>query len=204
MNTSSIFSGSSSACTLERSTRERVSASRSASALWSGTGAAFGSNPNPERDPPSSSASRSETDSPRGQYHILIVEDNRADAFLIRESIEKAGLDAELHFAQDGERAVRFIEQADGDLSAPCPALIILDINLPRLPGREVLLRIKQSRRCAAAPVIVVTSSNSAKDRTDMAQLGVKDYFCKPSSYAEFLKLGDSVKRFLAEPDPVR
>lgn len=132
----------------------------------------------------------------------MIVEDSRADVFLIRESIEAAQLDVDLHVVQDGDRAIKFFDTADGDPSAPCPDLVILDINLPKRPGREVLDHMRRSRRCANALVVVVTSSNSDRDREDMARLGSRAYFRKPSEYSEFMKLGDLIKNVLSELPP--
>jgi two-component system, chemotaxis family, response regulator Rcp1 len=155
-------------------------------------------NPNPDKDPTSASQSQSEESGPK-RPHILIVEDNRADLFLIRESIETVRLDAELHFARDGEKAIRFFEEADRNPSAPCPALIILDINLPKKSGREVLYQMRKSPRCANCLVLVVTSSDSERDRDDMRSLGAKAYFRKPSEFEHFMKLGEIVKALLED-----
>lgn len=125
------------------------------------------------------------------------MEDNKGDVFLIRESIQAASLEAVLHVVQDGEKAIKFFETTDTDPSQPCPSLVILDINLPKKPGREVLNFMRLSRRCAAVPVLVVTSSDSQRDRDEMARLGVNGYFRKPSEYDEFLKLGPIVKDML-------
>lgn len=118
-----------------------------------------------------------------------MVEDNKADVFLIREAL--ARLQAELHVVNDGEKAVRFFDAVDADESIPCPELMIIDINLPKRHGGEVLEHMRRSRRCAAARVLVVTSSDSAEDRSAMARFGIDGYFRKPSDYQEFLKLGD-------------
>jgi DNA-binding response OmpR family regulator len=83
--------------------------------------------------------------------------------------------------------------------SLPCPALIILDLNLPKKSVHEVLHRIRQTRRCANAAVLVVTSSDSERDRDEMAKLGIKDYFRKPSEYENFMKLGELVKSLLRQ-----
>ena len=146
-----------------------------------------------------SSPSPSEAQPQRLRHQILVVEDNRADVFLIRESIQAAHIEADLHIVPDGDKAIRFFERADLDASAPCPVLVILDINLPKKPGREVLQQMRQSPRCADAAVLVVTSSDSEKDRDEMGRFGVKGYFRKPSDYDRFMKLGDLVKE-LIEP----
>jgi DNA-binding response OmpR family regulator len=126
-----------------------------------------------------------------------VVEDNRADVFLIRESIEAACAGATLLVVQDGERAIRFFEEADRDADAPSPDIVILDINLPKKSGAEVLRHMRLSRRCGRAPTLIVTSSDSEKDRETMARLGVSGYFRKPSVYEEFMKLGSLVKVML-------
>lgn len=131
------------------------------------------------------------------RLHILVVEDSKADVFLIREAIEATQLDAELQIVPDGEKAIRFFKQADLDPSIPCPALILLDLNLPRQGGGEVLRQIRGSRRCANVLVLVVTSSDSNRDREEMSNLGVNGYFRKPSEHVEFMKLGQVVREIL-------
>jgi DNA-binding response OmpR family regulator len=133
----------------------------------------------------------------RKRPQILIVEDSRADVFLIRESLSEAKVDADLHVVHDGENAVRFFEQIDRDPAAPPPDMVILDINLPKRPGSEVLERMLQSTRSAKAVVVVVTSSDSDRDRQVMANLGAAAYFCKPSEYQKFMKLGELAKGLL-------
>lgn len=132
------------------------------------------------------------------RHQILLVEDNKADLFLIREAIEMAGVRADLHIVNDGEAAVLFIDQADLNATAPCPVLVLLDLNLPRKTGTEVLRHLRKSRNCAEASVIIVSSSDTKGDRTLTAELGATEYFCKPSSFAAYLALGDVVRRVLA------
>jgi DNA-binding response OmpR family regulator len=129
---------------------------------------------------------------------VLIVEDNEADLFLIREAIMAKKLPMALHVVRDGEQAMRYFDEADRDVSAPCPSLVILDINLPKMQGGEVLKYMRRSGRCANALVIAVSTSDSVLDREQMTELGVKGYFRKPSDYAAFMKLGDLVKGLLA------
>jgi two-component system, chemotaxis family, response regulator Rcp1 len=125
------------------------------------------------------------------------VEDNRSDVFLIRTALASANLEVALHVFPDGEKATRFFEDVDADDSIPCPALVILDINLPKKHGGEVLQQMRKSRRCSEARVVVVTSSDSAVDRSRMANLGIDGYFRKPSDFEEFMKLGEVVRALL-------
>jgi DNA-binding response OmpR family regulator len=131
--------------------------------------------------------------------HILIVEDDSADVFLISEAITTANPDADLHVVTDGDKAIRFFEQVDQDDAMACPALVILDINLPKKHGGQVLQHMRSTRRCADALVLVVTSSDSARDRESMAKLGANGYFRKPSDYEQFMKLGGLVRNLLGD-----
>lgn len=130
--------------------------------------------------------------------HILIVEDNPGDVFIIRVALEAAKINAQLHFVKDGEQAVKFFDKADSDNAAPCPALVLLDINLPRKQGAEVLQHMRGSRRCGDALVIVVSSSDSPMDRQQMKDLGANAYFHKRSTYGEFMELGEMAKELFS------
>jgi len=140
--------------------------------------------------------------SPPARDHVLIVEDNEADLFLIREAIEGQGLGLAIHVVRDGEQAIQYIDRADTDALTPRPSLVILDINLPRRQGGDVLRHMRQSTRCGDALVIAVSTSDSARDREQMTESGANGYFRKPSEYAAFMRLGDMVKGLLeGRPD---
>lgn len=133
---------------------------------------------------------------------MLVIEDNESDVFLIQEAIENARFPAVVHVVNDGEQAVRFFDSADQDMTMACPALVILDVNLPKKQGGEVLKHMRQSRRCGHALVVVVSSSESVRDREQMENLGANRYFRKPSSYEQFMKLGEIVKTLLCSRSP--
>ncbi len=126
-----------------------------------------------------------------------MVEDSKTDVFLIREAIVSAQVNADLHFVSDGDAATQFFDSADVDANAPCPTLVLLDLNLPKKSGDDVLRHLRSSRRCGNAAVLIVSSSEAVSDREGVADLGVNGYFRKPSDYYEFMKLGDLVKRLL-------
>jgi chemotaxis family two-component system response regulator Rcp1 len=117
--------------------------------------------------------------------------------FLIREAIQAAHIDAELHVLSDGEKAIGFFDEADGSEEAPCPALVILDINLPKRNGGEVLEHMRKSAKCGRTPVLIVSTSDSPAERGKMQRLGADAYFRKPSEYADFMKLGEMVQALL-------
>jgi CheY-like chemotaxis protein len=125
-----------------------------------------------------------------------VVEDNHFDVYLIREALDGAKVDAEMDVVSDGELAISHFQQLQGS-NAPCPTLVILDINLPKRNGFEVLAEIRHCLRCADVPVLVFTSADLAQDRQEMSKLGISGYFRKPTEYAEFMKLGEIVKGLL-------
>jgi len=117
---------------------------------------------------------------------------------LIERAIRDAKLPVSILQVRDGEQAVQFFDRADRDPDAPCPDLVLLDINLPRKPGSQVLQHLRQSARCARARVIVVSTSDAQTDRSRMEELGADAYFHKPSEFDEFMKLGELVRTVLA------
>lgn len=125
-----------------------------------------------------------------------MAEDNLPDALLVREAIRMENLPLDVHLAADGQQAIDFIAKAEADPDSPCPHFLLVDINLPKADGFEVLRRLRASERCKAVPVIVISSSDSPSDRGQAAQLGA-GYFRKPPSYEEFLKVGAMLRRML-------
>lgn len=117
---------------------------------------------------------------------------------MVREAIRNEDLPFEVHTVPDGQQAIEFIAQAESGADAPCPHFLLLDLNLPKRDGFEVLRRLRASERCRAIPVLIMTSSASPKDLNQAAELGAA-YFRKPPSYDEFLKLGAVMKRLMQE-----
>jgi len=124
------------------------------------------------------------------------VEDSKADLFLIREALAASKIDAALHIVYDGNQAIEFIDQADL-ATVPRPDLVLLDLNLPKKDGTEVLRHMRTSSVCKNAPVLIVSSSDSESDHEAAQNLGFTGYFRKPSAYAEFMKLGPIVRELL-------
>ena len=167
---------------------------------WSNaTGDESGSNLPQGKERPSSSPSRN---MPRASipppFNLLLAEDNLPDALLVREAIRMENLPLEVSIAPDGERAIHLIMTAEKDPEALCPHVLVLDINLPRIDGFEVLRRIRASEKFKNLPVIVVTSSDSPADRRQAAALGAR-YFRKPVTYDEFIKIGAVLRQFLID-----
>ena len=129
---------------------------------------------------------------------IVLTEDNAADVFLVRSALEDAGLAFRLHVISDGEQALRFLQTVETDQSA-CPDVLLLDLNLPKMSGADILRSLRENNHCSASSVVVLTSSDSPQDRARVAQLGVEHYFLKTASLDEFMKLGSIVRQVLED-----
>lgn len=127
----------------------------------------------------------------------MIVEDNPTDVFLVREAIAAHGLKIDLRVIEDGEKAMREVARIDAADGEGLPDVMLLDINLPRAGGFEVLTYLRASRCCGKVPVIVMTSSGATTDQAQSAALGANAYFQKPSGYDEFLKIGEIIQSVL-------
>jgi chemotaxis family two-component system response regulator Rcp1 len=160
--------------------------------------AGSGSNRNPEKGLHSTSPSLSKETPSSARRQVLIVEDNQSDAYLIQRAIEGTNLPIDFHVVRDGQQAVQFFDQADADPARTCPDIVILDLNLPKKQGGDVLKHMRSRSRCAQAHVIVVSTSDSERDQEFVKELGADGYFRKPSEFDEFMKLGDLVKGVLS------
>jgi len=130
----------------------------------------------------------------------VLVEDAEPDVILVREALEQSGLDFDLRVFDDGEQGVDFVKNIDRDAAVACPHLFLLDLNLPKKSGGQVLERVRQSVRCGAVPVVILTSSDSNKDKAQAANLKATGYFRKPSRLDEFMKLGPYLRDLLTNP----
>jgi DNA-binding response OmpR family regulator len=118
---------------------------------------------------------------------------------MIREAITVSKIPAEVHVVTDGEAAIRFLEEtAIG--SKASPSLVLLDLNVPRRSGAEVLKYMRDRRWCEGTRVVIVTSSDSERDRRETADLGAHAYFRKPSTYEAYVALGEVIRRLLETP----
>jgi CheY-like chemotaxis protein len=121
---------------------------------------------------------------------ILLAEDNIGDVLLVQDALVSHKIPHYLHVVHDGEEALDFIEHMGASDGIPCPDVMLLDLNLPKADGPEVLSKFRKHPLCAETPVIVITSSDATRDRERIAEFGIARYFRKPSDLNEFLKLG--------------
>jgi DNA-binding response OmpR family regulator len=120
---------------------------------------------------------------------ILLVEDNPDDEALARRALKKNGMDQGLVVARDGVEALDYLHGTgsyEGRDTTEQPALVLLDLKLPRLNGLEVLKRLREDRRTRLLPVVLLTSSDDEKDRIDGYDLGANSYVRKPLDFGEF------------------
>ncbi|MGA2883149.1 MAG: response regulator [Bryobacteraceae bacterium] len=137
-------------------------------------------------------------------YRIWIAEDNPADVYLIEEALRRHKFAYLLTTADNGEDMLNRVALLDQSPAETCPDLFLIDLNLPRRSGDEVLARIRQSSRCSHVPVIVITSSDSPQDRSRTRELGASFYFRKPADLERFMAIGEIVRDFLeTRPDGV-
>ena len=127
--------------------------------------------------------------------HILLAEDNFGDVLLVRQALKVHHVMHELHVVQDGAEALSFVTQMGQSPQTPFPDVVLMDLNLPKTDGPEVLREFRTHPECARTPVVVITSSDAQKDRARTAELGVAHYFKKPSDLDAFMELGALVRK---------
>jgi CheY-like chemotaxis protein len=130
---------------------------------------------------------------------ILLVEDNEGDVGLIEEVFEEAKIKNILRVAEDGEEAMLFLHGEGKFSGSPRPDIIILDLNLPRKDGRDVLREIKEDENLHNIPVIVLTTSNAEKDILGAYGLRANAYITKPLDFDQFINVVGSIENFWLE-----
>jgi CheY-like chemotaxis protein len=130
------------------------------------------------------------------RIEILLVEDNAGDVRLTMEALKDGKVLNHLSVAQDGEEALAFLHKEGPYANAPCPDLILLDLNLPKKDGREVLLEIKNDEPLKHIPVVVLTTSNADKDILRTYELHANCYITKPVDFEQFTKVVKSIEDF--------
>lgn len=131
-----------------------------------------------------------------GPIRILLVEDNPGDVRLTREALRDAKMLNELYTAADGVEALAFLRREAPHASAPRPDLILLDLNLPKVDGREVLAAIKESPELRRIPVVVLTSSDAEEDVARSYDLHANCYVRKPVELQSFLDVIQTIDDF--------
>lgn len=129
-------------------------------------------------------------------WRIVLAEDNPADVMLVRMALRQADITCELIVLEDGEDAINFIEKLDAGAGAGMD-LLLLDLNLPRLDGSEVLRRLRSSKTLAQTPVIVMTASEDPRNSEELPHQPSTHHFRKSPSFADYMQLGSVVRQAL-------
>lgn len=119
---------------------------------------------------------------------ILLLEDEPSDAYLVTMALKEGKILAHLNHVEDGREGLDFLNRAEKYANAPRPDLIFLDLNMPRMNGREFLTVIKADERFKSIPVVVLTTSDVEKDVICSYQLGATSYITKPVDMPQFIK----------------
>jgi chemotaxis family two-component system response regulator Rcp1 len=127
---------------------------------------------------------------------ILLVEDSPGDVRLTREAFREASISIELHVATDGVEAMAFLKRHGTHVDAPRPDVILLDLTLPKMDGREVLAHIQEDIGLKDIPTVILTTSDSETDILKSYQLHVNDYLSKPVQLDAFEILVKSINDF--------
>ncbi|MDQ2941311.1 MAG: response regulator [Chloroflexota bacterium] len=127
---------------------------------------------------------------------VLLVEDSPGDVRLTREAFRDANESVHLYVASDGVEAMAFLRQEGAHIDAPRPNFILLDLNLPRMDGRQVLLEIKEDDGLRTIPVIILTTSDADADVLQSYELNANAYLRKPVTLEAFESLVRSINEF--------
>jgi CheY-like chemotaxis protein len=127
---------------------------------------------------------------------VLLIEDSPGDVRLTKEAFRDANISIHLHVASDGMEGMNFLKHEGTHVHAPRPDLILLDLNLPKMDGREVLAHIKEDDGLRTIPTVVLTTSESEVDILRSYQLRANCYLCKPVQLEAFESLVKSIRDF--------
>jgi CheY-like chemotaxis protein len=127
---------------------------------------------------------------------VLLVEDDEGDALMTREAFEFYKIRNPLHVVTDGEQALQFVRQEGRFADAPRPGLILLDVNLPRVSGLEVLTALKQDPELRVIPVVILTTSQAEEDILRSYRLHANAYVSKPVDFEHFIEAIRQIDNF--------
>jgi chemotaxis family two-component system response regulator Rcp1 len=130
------------------------------------------------------------------QIEILLIEDNPSDIRLLQEAFKEVKLCSNLSIVRDGEEGLAFLKKEGAYQDAPHPDLILLDLNLPKMDGKELLREIKQCPKLRTIPVVVLTSSMAEEDIIRSYELHANCYITKPVDLDQFIRIVQSIEQF--------
>ena len=129
---------------------------------------------------------------------ILVIEDNASDVFLLNRALKKQDFPFELVHLLNGGDAFAFIRRQVAYAEAAIPDLILMDLNLSKYTGEDILREIRAAKHLAGVPVFVWSSSQSRRDKSLLKDLGVSQFITKPSGLDQFMEIGKTIKDLLS------
>ncbi len=137
---------------------------------------------------------------PSGEpIEVLLVEDDPGDVLLIKEAFEFNKVQNSLHCVSDGEQALAFLRSEGEYAGKPRPDLVLLDLNLPRKDGREVLAEVKADAQLRTIPVVILTTSEAEEDVLRSYQLHANAYVTKPVDFERFIEVVRQIDEFFVQ-----
>lgn len=131
---------------------------------------------------------------------ILLVDDNAGDVRLLREAFREGGVSSVIHVTRNGEEALAFLRRQGSYSNSPRPSLILLDLNLPRKDGREVLAEIKREQSLRRIPVVVLSTSTRREDVARAYDLQANCYIPKPDNLESLIDIGKVIQKLWLNP----
>jgi CheY-like chemotaxis protein len=131
-------------------------------------------------------------------FNILVIEDNGSDVFLLERALNRQQLNFQLTHLRDGGEALAFVRQEGTYAKSPRPDLILVDLNLPKVDGEEIIRQIRGAKHLDGVPACVWTSSESVLDRASLSRLGASQFIFKPSGLEQFMLIGKTLKDLLS------
>jgi CheY-like chemotaxis protein len=135
----------------------------------------------------------------RNAVEVLLVEDDHGDVVMITEAFEQSGAPVRLHVVGDGDQAMQFLRRAEGFAEAPRPGLIVVDLNLPRRTGLEILADLKADQDLLTIPVLILTNSAAPPDIRRSYSLHASAYVDKPADFDGFTDAIRQIARWFLE-----
>ena len=131
---------------------------------------------------------------------IVVIEDNDSDVFLLGRALKLQNFQFEMVHLLNGREALAFIRREGAYAEAAVPNLILMDLNLSKYTGEDILRAIRGSKHLAGVPVCAWSSSQSSRDRSMLEELGVSQFITKPAGLDQFLAIGKLIKDLLTDP----
>jgi CheY-like chemotaxis protein len=139
-----------------------------------------------------------ENDKIEQKHCILVADDDTDDQFMLKEAFSSLNFDKEIRTVENGEELLDYLSRRGkyADDSLPIPKLILLDLNMPKIDGRQCLRMIKENKEYCKIPIIIFSTSNNPEDISQSYELGANSYIIKPYSYNELVEIIDIIKKY--------